>query len=283
MPLITATRLRDARQALFGWREQGGSVALVPTMGALHKGHTALVEQARKMAKHTVVSIFVNPLQFAPGEDLDLYPRTFEADLEMLADAGVDLLYAPGAAEMYPPGFAAAIDPGPLGVMLEGAFRPGHFVGVATVVVKLLLQIMPDAALFGEKDYQQLLVVQRVVRELDMPMHIIGVPTVRDADGLALSSRNAYLTAQERQQAAALPRTLSEVAQKIAAGEDVEKTLHLGRQQLAEAGFSLQYLELADAATLNPVRSLEAPARLLAAARIGSTRLIDNIAVGPLV
>src|ERR1700722_3330879 len=180
MPLITATRLRDARQALFGWREQGGSVALVPTMGALHKGHTALVEQARKMAKHTVVFIFVNPLQFAPGEDLDLYPRTFEADLEMLADAGVDLLYAPGAAEMYPPGFAAAIDPGPLGVMLEGAFRPGHFVGVATVVVKLLLQIMPDAALFGEKDYQQLLVVQRVVRELDMPMHIIGVPTVRD-------------------------------------------------------------------------------------------------------
>jgi pantoate--beta-alanine ligase len=279
-PLPIATTVRAARQTLFSWREKGETVVLVPTMGALHKGHLALVAAARKMAKRTVTSIFVNPLQFGPKEDFAGYPRSMENDQKLLAEAGCDLLYAPLASEIYPEGFAVKIDPGPLGDVLEGKFRPGHFAGVATVVAKLLLQTMPDAALFGEKDYQQLLVIQKLARDLDIPVHIIGVPTVRDEDGLALSSRNVYLSPDERRNAAALPRIMQETIAAIRAGAPVDKTLNQGRAQLSEASFAVDYLELADAATLVPIRTFTAsPARLLAAARIGTTRLIDNMGI----
>jgi pantoate--beta-alanine ligase len=278
--LPTVTTIRDARTSLLAWREQGDTVALVPTMGALPKGHLALIEQARKIAKRTVATIFVNPMQFNSKDDLTKYPRSLEADKKLLTEAGCDLLYVPAAGEMYPENFAAKIEPGPLGAMLEGAFRPGHFTGVATVVVKLLLQMMPDAALFGEKDYQQLLVIRTVARDLNIPIHILGVPTVRDADGLAFSSRNVLLSADERTRVAALPQVLHEAADAIRAGVDVDAVLKEGRSRLIAAGFTVDYLELADAATLAPVHMISAPARLLVAARIGTVRLIDNVGVG---
>jgi pantoate--beta-alanine ligase len=277
--LHTVTTVQDLRRALLPWREKGESVALVPTMGALHKGHMALVEVAKKTAKRTVVSIFVNPMQFGPKEDLAAYPRPMDADKKLLVDAGCDLLFAPDVAEMYPDGSAAKISPGPLGDVLEGAFRPGHFTGVATVVTKLLMQAMPDIAFFGEKDYQQLLVIRRVTRDLNIPAHIVGVPTVRDADGLALSSRNAYLSPDERKRAVALPQTLEAMVTPLRTGVKVDEVLKEGRTRLTSAGFEVDYLELADAATLTPVRALQKPARLLVAARIGKTRLIDNVAV----
>lgn len=277
--ITTVTKIRDLRAAILPWREAGETVALVPTMGALHKGHLTLVEQARKTCKRVVASIFVNPLQFGPKEDLAKYPRQMEQDQKMLAEAGCDLLFAPTPADMYPEGSVTKIDPGPLVTHLEGAFRPGHFVGVATVVAKLLLQAMPDAALFGEKDYQQLLVIRRIVQDLDIPVHIIGVPTVRDADGLALSSRNAYLSADERQRAAVLPRVLKETIEAILSGQDIETSLKIGKDKLGQAGFTVDYLELAHALTLAPMRDLNAPARLLVAARMGATRLLDNMAV----
>ncbi len=275
----TVTTVREVRSALLTWRERGESVAFVPTMGALHRGHLALIERARSVARRVVVSIFVNPLQFGPNEDLARYPRQLEADQKLLADAGCDLLYAPEAAAMYPEGFAISIQPGPLSAVLEGAFRPGHFAGVATVVVKLLLQILPDVAIFGEKDYQQLQIIQRVVHDLDLPVHIMGIPIVREPDGLALSSRNAYLSPEERAKAVALPQALADIAIRIRNGGPVDDALEAGRKKLAEAGFKVDYLELADARTLQPVRKLAAPARLLAAAKIGTTRLIDNLAV----
>ncbi len=277
--LPTVSTVRDLRLSLLPWREAGETVALIPTMGALHKGHAALVTAARKVAKRTVTSIFLNPTQFAPNEDLSKYPRRIEADWKLLVEAGCDLLYTPSVEEMYPEGFSAAIDPGPLATILEGAHRPGHFNGVATVVVKLLLQAMPDVAFFGEKDYQQLLIIRRVARDLDIPVHIVGIPIVRDEDGLACSSRNIYLSPDERMRALALPRSLAEAAQKIFEGQDIEAVLKDGLKHLAAAGFTVDYLELADAQTLAPVRELKAPARLLAAARIGATRLIDNRAV----
>ncbi len=277
--LPTVTTVRDVRGALIPFREAGETVAFVPTMGALHRGHLTLIAEAKKTANRVVASIFVNPTQFAPTEDFSAYPRKLEEDQRLLTEAGCDLLFAPTPEEIYPQGFATAIDPGPLATILEGKFRPTHFRGVATVVVKLLLQILPDAALFGEKDYQQLHIIKQVVRDLNIPIHIIGVPIVRDADGLALSSRNAYLSPEDRKRALALPRTLQEAAAAIRDGGVVEYLLTQGRNKLTDAGFSVDYLELADARTLAPIRDLNAPARLLAAGFIGSTRLIDNVGI----
>jgi pantoate--beta-alanine ligase len=277
--LPTVSTIHDLRTALLQWREAGESVALVPTMGALHKGHMSLVSAAQKMAKRTVVSIFVNPAQFGPKEDLSKYPRPLEADQKLLTQAGADLLYTPSSDEIYPQGFVTSIDPGPIATLFEGAVRPGHFAGVATVVVKLLLQIMPDIALFGEKDYQQLLIIRRVVSDLNLPVHIAGLPIVRDDDGLAFSSRNLYLTADERSRALALPQALQEAAAAISAGQNLETVLKTAREKLTKAGFVVDYVELVDAHNLTPLTS-PATGRLIAAARMGTTRLLDHVAVG---
>jgi pantoate--beta-alanine ligase len=269
------------RRAVLPWRAAGERIALVPTMGALHAGHLALVRTARRRAARVVVSIFVNPAQFAPQEDLASYPRTFDADLAALAELAVDLVWAPPAEMMYPPRFATRIVPaGPAAVGLEDKFRPHFFSGVATVVAKLLIQCAPDIALFGEKDYQQLKVVTRLVQDLDLPVKIVGVPTVREPDGLALSSRNSYLTARERAAAPALHRALKDCADKMARGELPARVLDEGGAAIERAGFVLDYLEARHADTLQPIGSIdEGPIRLLAAARIGKTRLIDNVAV----
>jgi len=282
--LLTASNLRHLRAQLIQWRQAGDSIAFVPTMGALHQGHRALIETAKKSAKRTAVSIFVNPLQFGPNEDLSKYPRNPEADKKLLEEVGADLLYMPSVADMYPEGFGTQIDPGPLAKILEGEHRPGHFQGVATVVVKLLLQVLPDMAFFGDKDYQQLLILHHVARDLDLPVYIQAVPIVRDADGLAFSSRNAYLSAAERERAVTLPDTLQDCAKKIRDGKDISETLKEGRAALEKAGFKVDYLELRHAHTLMPVSDNKgsdnkAPMRLLAAARMGTTRLIDNLAV----
>lgn len=274
--------IKALRQSISALRASGARIALVPTMGALHEGHMALVEAARERADHVVASIFVNPKQFGPQEDLDAYPRQEAQDAAMLAEHGVTLLWAPAIAEMYPVGFATTISVSGVSAGLCGAARPGHFDGVATVVCKLLNQVQPDVALFGEKDYQQIAVIRRFVRDLDLPVEIIGVPTQRAADGLALSSRNAYMSAAERAAAAALPRILQDIADRIVAGEDVATTLSAGIVTLLAEGFaSVDYLELCDADTLESLHRLDRPGRLLVAARMGTTRLIDNIAVNP--
>jgi len=276
----TIRQLSELRRAIAAWRAAGERIALVPTMGALHAGHMALVEAARLAADRVVVSIFVNPKQFAPGEDLDRYPRREAADARMLAEGGCDLLWAPPVDEMYPAGFATNVSVSGVSDGLDGAARPGHFDGVATVVLKLFNQVAPDVALFGEKDFQQLAVIRRMAADLDLPLGIIGVPTQRDDDGLALSSRNAYLIDKERQQAVALPRTLGLAARAIERGEDVASTLAEASKALRAAGFDdVDYVALVDAETLVPVDRVARPARLLAAARIGGTRLIDNLAV----
>ena len=276
-------RDKDAlSRAVTGLRADGGRVAFVPTMGALHAGHMALVAEARRRAEHVVASIFVNPTQFGPNEDLSRYPRREAEDSAMLEAQGCDLLWAPAASAMYPDGFVTSIHVAGLSEGLDGAARPGHFDGVATVVAKLFGQVRPDVALFGEKDYQQLAVIRRLVRDLDLDVEIIGVPTQRDADGLALSSRNAYLTADERRAARALPRCLGEATAAMREGGDVGETLAKARASLAEAGFGpIDYVALCDAATLNLLDRLDRPARLLAAAYLGRTRLIDNMAVDP--
>jgi pantoate--beta-alanine ligase len=276
----TVKTIRELRAALLPWRESGATVGLVPTMGALHKGHLSLIAAAKAAATRVVASIFVNPLQFGPHEDLGKYPRALDVDREMLQSAGCDLLYVPATTEVYPEGYATKIDPGPLGTILEGAFRPGHFNGVATVVVKLLMQAMPDYAFFGEKDYQQLLIIRRVVRDFNIPVHIIAAPLVRDGDQLALSSRNAYLTPEQRKQAALLPAILNETAARIGKGESIDVALKEGRDKLTASGFKCDYLELRDAGTLAPAHDIALPARLLAAVRLGSVRLIDNMPVG---
>jgi pantoate--beta-alanine ligase len=267
------------RGAMARRRAAGGRVALVATMGALHAGHRSLIDLARNHARHIVVSIFVNPAQFGPQEDLASYPRTFAADCALIEAAGGALIYAPAAETIYPPGFTSRIEmSGPAAAGLEDRFRPSFFTGVATIVLKLLIQAGCDAAVFGEKDYQQLLVVRRLVADFDLPTEILAAPTVRDADGLALSSRNSALSDEERQRAAALPAVLGGVATGLRQGEPARELLDEGRRALMAAGFALDYLEIRDAATLGPPQA-EAPQRLLAAARIGRTRLIDNMAV----
>jgi len=250
-------------------------------MGALHAGHIRLVRLAQRRADRVIVSIFVNPSQFAPGEDLDAYPRTFAADLAALADLNADLVWAPPVDVMYPSGFASRIVPeGPATVGLEDAYRPHFFGGVATIVAKLLIQCDPDVAIFGEKDYQQLKVVTRLARDLDLKVRIVGAPVVREADGLALSSRNRYLSAGERAAAPVLYRVLKACAAQIAAGKPIADVLGKGRATVTDAGFVLDYLEARDAKTLAPVTPAQRnPIRLLLAARMEKTRLIDNVAV----
>lgn len=277
--------LRDLpalRAAILALRRDGKSVALVPTMGALHDGHMALVEEGRRRAKHVVVSIFVNPRQFGPNEDLDAYPRREATDAHMLQEAGVDILWAPTVDVMYPAGFSTNISLSGVTEGLDGAARPGHFDGVATVVTKLFNQVQPDVALFGEKDYQQLAVIRQMVIDLNLPVEIVGLPTQRAEDGLALSSRNTYLTEEERKQALALPRALGEAKRQMEKGASVDSALAKAIAMLANHGFDpIDYVTLCDAATLEPMTVLDRPARLLGAAKMGGTRLIDNIAVDP--
>jgi pantoate--beta-alanine ligase len=269
------------RGAVARLRRAGGKIALIPTMGALHAGHLALVRHARRRARRVIVSIFVNPAQFAPHEDLATYPRTFNADVAALAEMGADLIWAPPVAAMYPADFSTRIVPaGPAAAGLEDRFRPHFFSGVSTVVAKLLTQCTPDFAMFGEKDYQQLQVVTRIAKDLDLPVKIVPVPTVREKDGLALSSRNAYLSATERAAAPTLYRVLQDCAEKIARGDLVARVLDEGGAAIERAGFALDYLEARRAGTLKPAETLkDGPIRLLVAARIGKTRLIDNVAV----
>lgn len=271
--------LRNAVDAL---KRTGEPLALVPTMGALHDGHMALVEEARHRARHVVVSIFVNPRQFGPNEDLDAYPRREAKDAQLLQAAGVDILWAPPVEVMYPEGFSTSIAVSGVSEGLDGAARPGHFDGVATVVTKLFNQVRPDIAIFGEKDYQQLAVIRRMVADLNLPIEIVGLSTQRAEDGLALSSRNAYLTDDERKAALALPRALGEAARQIEKGSTVEAAIAKAIAMLAAHGFDpIDYVTLCDAVTLEPMTVLDRPARLLGAARMGQTRLIDNIAVDP--
>jgi pantoate--beta-alanine ligase len=269
------------RRALDGLRARKASVALVPTMGALHDGHVSLVRQARKRAEKVVVSIFVNPTQFAPTEDFGSYPRTWKADVEKLAAERVELIWHPDVKTMYPEGFATRISPeGPATVGLEDRFRPHFFGGVATVVGKLFTQVRPDFAIFGEKDFQQLRVVTQMARDLDLGVKVIGSKTVRERDGLAMSSRNVYLSAEERRAAPTLHKAMKASAARIRSGEPIAAALAAGEAMISSAGFALDYLEARHAETLAPIGGLkEGPIRMLVAARLGTTRLIDNIAV----
>jgi len=273
--------LPSLRRALEPYREAGERIALVPTMGALHRGHMALVREAQRRSKRVVVSIFVNPAQFAPHEDFVSYPRSFQADIKALRAAKVDIVWAPPVEVMYPDGFATRIAlEGPAKAGLEDNFRPHFFGGVATVVVKLFTQVLPDIALFGQKDYQQLRVVTQLAKDLDLPVKVIGAPTVREPDGLALSSRNVYLSAAERAVAPMLHRVLEGCAARIKSGEKIERVLNVARIEIDVAGFALEYLEARHALTLAPVTSpSDGPVRLLVAAKLGKTRLIDNVAV----
>jgi len=275
-----ARSVEDLRRQVAAWRASGERIGLVPTMGALHAGHLALVAAARGACRRVVVSIFVNPKQFGPREDFATYPRPEMDDLAKLAGAEADLAFIPPVEEVYPPGFATAISVGGPSEGLCGAHRPGHFDGVATVVAKLLIQAAPDAAFFGEKDYQQLMVVRRMARDLDLPVDIVGMSTVREADGLALSSRNVYLSADERRLAPNLNRAMREAAAEISRGATPGPVLGRAVVALSKAGFAVEYLELRDAATLALVSGAPThPARLLAAVHLGRTRLIDNVPV----
>lgn len=279
--ISVARTIPALRRVIARFRSAGETVALVPTMGALHAGHLALVRRARRQADRVVVSIFVNPAQFGPHEDLASYPRSIRQDIAALAQYRVDLVWGPPVNVMYPEGFATSIVPqGAASVGLEDAFRPHFFSGVATVVTKLLTQCMPDAAVFGEKDYQQLQVVTQLARDLNFPVKIIGAPIVREKDGLALSSRNVYLSPKERAIAPMLHAVLKDCAGKIRDGRPVQGVLAQGRKALKRAGFALDYLEARHAQTLQPVALRgKGRLRLLVAAKIGKTRLIDNVAV----
>ena len=269
------------RRALEPYRKTGATIALVPTMGALHRGHMALIREARRRAKRVVVSIFVNPTQFAPHEDFASYPRSFATDIKALRAENVDVVWAPAMEAMYPDGFATRLAPeGPAKAGLEDEYRPHFFGGVATVVAKLFTQVSPDFAFFGQKDYQQLRVVTQISKDFDLPVKVIGVPTVRESDGLALSSRNVYLSSAERAVAPMLYKVLKGCASRIKSGEKIDRVLNVGRIEVDLAGFGLDYLEARHALTLAPIVSLkEGPIRLLIAARLGKTRLIDNVAV----
>lgn len=276
-----ARHVAELRARLKEWRNEGARIALVPTMGALHAGHLALVAEAKRRADRVVMSIFVNPTQFAPNEDFAAYPRRFAEDAAKFAAAQGDLICAPAVAEIYPAGFATTVSlTGPATVGLEDKFRPTHFQGVATIVAKLLIQAWPDVALFGEKDYQQLQVISRLARDLDLPIEIVGVPTMRERDGLALSSRNLYLSAEERAHAPVLYQALRQCAEALRSGAVKETALAEALKKVEAAGFVPDYIEARHAETLVPIESIEeGPVRLLAAARLGTTRLIDNIAV----
>ncbi|MCM8731477.1 pantoate--beta-alanine ligase [Hephaestia sp. GCM10023244] len=280
--MLTIRDLPALRETLAAYVSAGERIALVPTMGALHAGHMALIEAAKPLANRIVVSIFVNPKQFGAGEDLDRYPRREGADVRMLKAAGVDLLWMPEAETMYPAGFASNISVSGVSEVLDGAARPGHFDGVATVVAKLFNQVRPQVALFGEKDFQQLAVVRRMASDLDMAVEIVGVPTQRDDDGLALSSRNVYLDDEDRVRAVALPRALGVAARAIGRGVDPVDALTAAREMMLAAGYeAIDYVTVVDAETLQPSADLTRPLRVLAAARIGGTRLIDNVPVEP--
>ena len=282
MPSASLVRtIQDLRKRLAAWRKAGESVALVPTMGALHEGHLSLVTLAKSKADRVVVSIFVNPIQFGPREDFGTYPRDEAGDLKKLGDAGVDLVFAPEAAEMYPEGFKTLIKIGDLTEGLCGAARPNHFDGVATVVAKLLMQCGPDIAIFGEKDYQQLLVVKQLVRDLNIPVEIVGAPIVREADGLALSSRNVYLSPEQRKIAPLLHQTISGVAADLAQGRGCDDAVVAARFKLDAAGFRVDYVAVRDPDTLKPLSGPVKRARVLAAAYLGKTRLIDNVPTPP--
>ncbi|UGA47497.1 pantoate--beta-alanine ligase [Bradyrhizobium quebecense] len=269
------------RRAVDTLRAKKATVALVPTMGALHDGHVSLVRLAKRRAKRVVVSIFVNPTQFAPTEDFGSYPRAWKEDVAKLAAEGVDLIWHPEVKAMYPDGFATRIVPeGPATAGLEDRFRPHFFGGVATVVGKLFTQVRPDVAIFGEKDFQQLRVVTQMAADLDLGVKVIGSKTVRERDGLAMSSRNVYLSTEERRAAPELNRVMKEAAGRLRAGEDAATAMADGAAEITKAGFVLDYLEVRHAASLAPIGSLkDGPMRMLVAARIGGTRLIDNIAV----
>jgi len=275
------TTIRELRARVGAWRGAGERIGLVPTMGALHEGHLSLVRTTGSVCGKVVVSIFVNPAQFAPHEDFDRYPSNLDGDAAKLATTGkADLIFAPKVAEMYPQGFATKVEVGGPSAGLESDFRPHFFGGVATVVSKLLIAAMPDYAIFGEKDYQQLLVIRRMTRDLGLPIEIPGGAIVREADGLAMSSRNAYLKPEERKIAGRLNLVLKDVATRLRHGDGIETAEQFGKSDLLEAGFhSVDYVAVRDAETLAPITSLARPARVLAAAKIGSTRLIDNMAV----
>jgi pantoate--beta-alanine ligase len=275
------TTVAELRTRVAGWRGTGARIGLVPTMGALHAGHLALVRETQSRVEKTVVSIFVNPAQFAPHEDFDRYPRALEDDHARLAGTdAADLIFAPTVAEMYPDGFATKIEVGGPAAGLETDFRPHFFAGVATVVAKLLIAAMPDVAIFGEKDYQQLLVVRRIVRDLALPVDIVGAAIVREADGLAMSSRNAYLKPDERRIAGRLNVILKDGAASVRTSDAIASTEAAASAALLKAGFaSVDYVAIRDAATLAPLARYTGNARILAAARVGATRLIDNMAV----
>jgi pantoate--beta-alanine ligase len=269
------------RRAVDGLRAKKATIALVPTMGALHDGHVSLVRLAKRRAARVIVSIFVNPTQFAPTEDFGSYPRTWKADVAKLTAEGVDLIWNPDVKTMYPDGFATRIlIEGPATVGLEDRFRPHFFGGVATVVGKLFMQVRPDFAMFGEKDFQQLRVVTRMARDLDVGVKVVGLPTVRERDGLAMSSRNVYLSPEQRRVAPTLYRAMKESAKRMRGGDDIEAAMAGGAELIAGAGFALDYFEVRHAETLAPIASVkDGPMRILVAAKIGNTRLIDNVGV----
>lgn len=271
----------ELRARLAKWRHAGESIALVPTMGALHEGHLSLVSLAKERCDRAVVSIFVNPIQFGPREDFRSYPRDEAGDVTKLGQAGADLVFAPDVGEMYPTGFSTKVSVGDLTEDLCGAARPNHFDGVATVVTKLLLQCAPHVAVFGEKDYQQLLVIKRLVRDLNIPVEIVGAPIVREKDGLALSSRNAYLSPSERKIAPLLYKTISQVAADLAEGRGCDDAVVAARFKLDAAGFRVNYVAVRDPETLKPLAGPVRRARVLAAVFLGNTRLIDNVPVPP--
>jgi pantoate--beta-alanine ligase len=273
----TVRTVSNLRARVGTWRAAGHTMALVPTMGAIHEGHLSLVARAKGLAQRVVTSLFVNPLQFGPCEDFYAYPRDEARDVEILITAGSDLLYVPSGDEMYPPGFSTTVHVADLTADLCGAARPNHFDGVATVVTKLLLQCAPDIAVFGEKDYQQLLVIKRLVHDLNIPVDIVGAPIVRHPDGLALSSRNAYLSPAERKAAPVLNATIVEVANDLANGRGADDASEAARFKLEAHGFRVDYVAVRDPETLAPLHGPVKSARVLAAGYLGKTRLIDNV------
>jgi len=276
----TVRTITDLRARLNDWRKSGQKIGLVPTMGGLHDGHLSLVEKSRSCCNRTVATLFVNPTQFAPHEDFAKYVRDEAGDLAKFEGAGADLIFAPNVAEIYPDGHSTKIEVQGISQVLEGEFRPHFFSGVATVVAKLLLQTLPDVAVFGEKDYQQLCVIKSMVRDLDIPVNILGAATIRERDGLAMSSRNKYLNADERQIAPALYRTITTIAENVRDGQNPAAQRSWAEAELTRAGFgAVDYVAVRDSDTLEPVNDASRPARALAAAWLGSTRLIDNVAI----